>query len=198
MLDPLFFRVIAAVFFLLLVAAGIHKLSDRLRFKGILAAYEILPVHLVAAVSLLIPVFEIMLGLGWLFGWQIDFVSVATVGLLTAYAMAMGINLARGRTYIDCGCGFSSAKAKKDESGIQQLSKWLVYRNVVLILLALVAGAGEAPRSFGMLDYFSFIAAIVALIFVYSAFHQLLVNHNAIDSWRKPLLIKTATGNHHD
>jgi len=198
MLDPLVFRVIAAAFFLLLVAAGVHKLGDRLRFKGILAAYQILPINLVGPVSFIIPVFEIVLGLAWLAGWQIDLVSVATVGLLTAYAMAMGINLVRGRTYIDCGCGFSSTKARRDESGIQQLSVWLVYRNIVLIVLALAAGAGVAERGLGLLDYFAFVAAILALVFVYSAFHQLLVNHNAIDSWRKPLLSKTATGNHHD
>lgn len=198
MLDPLIFKLIAMVFALLLITAGVHKLDDRLRFQGILTAYQILPAILVVPASVIIPLSEIMIGLAWILAWRIDLVSVVTVALLTAYAMAMGINLMRGRTYIDCGCGFSSAKAKGDHSGIQQLSVWLVYRNLVLIALAFVAGAGITERGIGVLDYFSLTAATLALVFIYDAFNQLLMNNNAINSWRKPLLTDAGTEAQHD
>lgn len=198
MLDPLLIQLIAVAFCLLLVSAGVHKLGDRLRFQGILAAYQISPVSLVAPLAWIVPVFEISLGLGWILGWRIDLVSVATAALLGAYALAMAINLMRGRTYIDCGCGLASAKASSEDNGVQQLSVWLVYRNIVLIVLALATSADMATRNFGVLDYFSLLAATLALVFIYAAFHQLLVNHNAIDSWRKPLLAESITGTDHD
>lgn len=198
MLDPLLFQLIAVAFCLLLIAAGLHKLADRLRFQGILAAYEIVPAPLLVPLSLLIPVSEILLGLGWALGWRMELIAMATASLLAAYALGMGINLMRGRTYIDCGCGLASAKIHSKDNGVQQLSVWLVYRNLLLIVLALTAGAGVSARNFGVLDYFSLLAAMLALTFIYAAFHQLLVNHNAIDSWRKPLLAESRTGKDHD
>lgn len=188
MLDPLILRLITMLFALLLITAGAHKLGDLSRFQGILKNYRILPEPLLATVSLLLPFLEILIGLGWVFVWRIDLVSAATALLLTAYAMAMAVNLVRGRTYIDCGCGFSGNKAKTENGGIQQLSAWLVYRNFILIMLALIANADVSARAFGALDYFSVIAATLALVIGYGAFNQLLVNHNAINSWRKPLL----------
>lgn len=184
MLDPLLLRLIAMLFALLLITAAAHKLGDLLRFQGILRDYRILPEQLIGVVSLLVPCAEVLLGFGWVFLWRIDLVSAMTAALLTAYAIAMGINLMRGRTYIDCGCGFSSSRTKTGNSGIQQLSSWLVYRNLVLIVLAVIASTGTSSRSFGALDYFSIIAATLALVFAYGAFNQLLVNHNAIASWR--------------
>lgn len=185
MLDPLLLRLIAMLFALLLITAAAHKLGDLLRFQGILRDYRILPEQLIGVSSLLVPFTEILLGLGWVFLWRIDLVSALTAALLLAYAVAMGINLLRGRTYIDCGCGFSSSRTKTPNSSIQQLSSWLVYRNLVLAGLALLANISTGARSFGALDYFSIIAATLALVFAYGAFNQLLVNHNAIASWRE-------------
>lgn len=187
MLDPLIFRLITMLFALLLITAGAHKLGHLPRFQGILKNYQILPEHLVSIVSRLVPFVEILLGLGWVFTWQIDLVSALTAALLAAYALAMGLNLLRGRTYIDCGCGFAASKQSGENVGMQQLSIWLVYRNLLLIVLALMANIGTTARAFAVLDYFSIIAATLALVFAYTAFNQLLVNHNAIDSWRKPL-----------
>ena len=198
MLDPLLFQLIAVSFCLLLVAAGLHKLADRLRFQGILTAYQVLPAFLLAPLSLLIPLLEIVLGLSWAIGWQTGLVSMATASLFAVYGTAMSVNLMRGRSYIDCGCGLSSAKAHSEDNSVQQLSVWLVSRNILLIGFALAAGASMNARSFAVLDYFSLIAATLALVFIYGAFHQLLVNHNAIDSWRKPLLAESSAGEDHD
>lgn len=194
MLDPLLLRLIAMLFALLLITAATHKLGNLLRFQGILSEYRILPEQLIGVVSLLVPGIEFLLGLGWVFLWRIDLVSTMTAALLTAYAIAMGINLLRGRTYIDCGCGFSASRTKTGNNSIQQLSSWLVYRNLVLVGLALIANIGSSARSFGALDYFSIIAATLALVFAYGAFNQLLVNHNAIASWRE----NRSRGDSHD
>jgi Methylamine utilisation protein MauE len=198
MLDPLLFQLITVSLCLLLIAAGLHKLGERLRFQGILAAYQVLPTFLISPLSLLIPIFEILLGLAWATGWETGLVSMATASLFAVYAIAMSINLMRGRSYIDCGCGLSSVKANSKDNGVQQLSVWLVSRNILLIGIALVPAAGIAARDFAVLDFISLVAATLALVFIYAAFHQLLVNHNAIDSWRKPLLAESEAGGGHD
>lgn len=196
MLDPLIFRLITMLFALLLTTAGAHKLGDLPRFQGILKNYRILPEPLLGTVSILVPLLEILIGLGWVFAWRIDLVSAATAALLTAYALAMAVNLVRGRTYIDCGCGFAGTKAKTENGGMQQLSAWLVFRNLILVVLALLANLGLVGRGFGALDYFSIIAATVALVVAHGAFNQLLVNHNAINSWRKPLMQRATAAAH--
>jgi hypothetical protein len=53
---------------------------------------------------------------------------LSAAGLLLLFALAMGINLRRGRRHIDCGCFQNALK--------QTLSWALVMRNVVLALLA--------------------------------------------------------------
>lgn len=197
MLDPLALRLISMLFALLLITAGAQKLTDLKRFQVVLSNYQILPAKLVGIAGVLLACVEILIGLGWIFAWRIELVSMLTAALLAVYALAMGLNLFRGRTYIDCGCGFSSAKTRSENGNIQQLSVWLVYRNMLLILLALLANSELKLRPFVMLDYFSIIAATIALVFAYGAFNQLLVNHNAIDSWRRPLLQKASAAHEH-
>ena len=197
MLDPLALRLITMLFALLLITAGSHKLGDLQRFQAVLKNYQILPAHTVGVLGLLLPCAEILIGLGWVFAWRLDLVSMMTAALLAIYAFAIGVNLFRGRTYIDCGCGFSATKKMSDNGEIQQLSIWLVYRNMLLILLALLANTEIKLRAFVMLDYFSIIAATIVLVFAYGAFNQLLVNHNAIDSWRRPLLQKVNAAHRH-
>lgn len=196
MLDPVISSLLAFLFALMLVTAGAHKLSDRLRFQGILAAYQILPSALIKPFGFLIPLLEVTLGLLWLITWRTDFVSFATAALLSAYTLAIAVNLMRGRIYIDCGCSFSSGKGVGGAGTTQSLSVWLVLRNLVLVALALATTTEFGNRGFGLLDYFSIVAAALVLVFIYAAFNQLLVNQNAINSWRKP--VKAGLGKTHE
>ena len=196
MLDPLVSQLITLAFCLLFLTAGHNKLNDRLRFQGILTAYQLLPAVLVPLFSFAIPLLELSLGLGWIFAAQQSWVAIATALLLYLYGAGMAINLMRGRTYIDCGCGFSSRNAQRESNGTQQLSVWLVARNAVLAMLALLTLTGTSARSLVALDYFSLVASLVLMLFLYAGFHQLLVNNNTIASWRKPLVAKT--GARHD
>ncbi len=198
MLDPVIYRLLCMVFALLFITAGVHKLGDRTRFRGILVAYQVLPERLTAALAWLVPVSELTLGLAWAAVWRIEQVAVLSACLLAVYAVVIAVNLQRGRTYIDCGCSLASVRARKDANGTQHLSIWLVYRNGVLLLAALVAGTGVTQRPIGGLGYFSILMATLALVFLYAAFNQLLINHNAIDSWRKPLTASAAIGGEHD
>ncbi len=185
MLDPAVSLIITVGFTLLLIGAGGHKLTNRTRFRAILQAYEILPVVLVTIAALTLGIVELVLGFAWAAGWQTELVAWVTALLLTAYALAIAINLIRGRSYIDCGCGFASTIGKtKEQDGIQQLSIGLLLRNAVLITGALVATLQTTDRLLGVIDYVGVVAASLILLLLYGAFNQLLVNNNAIKSWR--------------
>lgn len=185
MLDPAISLIISIGFTLLLISAGGHKLTNRLRFRGILEGYQILPVALVPAAAIIIGLLEIILGFCWAVGWQKELVAFITAELLTMYALAIAINLIHGRSYIDCGCGFSTmAVDHSQQQTTQQLSTGLLYRNGLLIAAALSATFPATNRLLGIADYLGILFAVVTLILIYAAFNQLLVNNNAIKSWR--------------
>lgn len=191
MLDPQLFRVLALSMGLLFLLAGLHKISDRQRFGGILADYQILPTAMVAPASLLIPLLELSIGFCWLLGALIlnrfplsavNVLSLSSAALLSVYALAMAINLARGRSHIDCGCGFAS---HRDTATSQHLGSGLVLRNCLLAALALSPLLEVSARELTLLDHLLLIVAVPTLAFCYAALNQLLTNRGAISSWRK-------------
>ena len=194
MLDPLILRIISVGFALLFIFAAAHKFNNKLQFLGILEAYQILPGTMPGLAVNVIPALELMLGLAWaltaLLLVQITLLPPMSAMLLFTYAMAIAINLFRGRSYIDCGCGFSSlagsARSESNSGGIQQLSKALVLRNCVLGVVALIAAASPSSRDLGFMDFLSLVTASFTLVLLYGAFNQLLVNRNIIGAWLNP------------
>lgn len=191
MLDPLVLRIISIGFALLFIPAAVHKFANRDQFASILRAYEIMPQGLTEIVARIIPLFEISLGLAWLLSGTMN-VPVATIALMTAillalYTSGIAINMARGRSYIDCGCSFSTTITKtENDAMVQHLSTGLLARNILLITVALVAVFPSSIREFVIIDYFNLLTATIALVLLFGAFNQLLINKNAINAWRKP------------
>lgn len=192
MLDPLILRIISLGFALLFMTAALHKFGDKPQFRGILEAYQILPSSMLGFAVNVIPVVELLLGVAWILSGLLflhfQLVPLLSAMLLSAYTLSIGINLLRGRSYIDCGCGFSSmarsAKNRSDTAGIQQLSSGLLLRNCTLIATALITVIPPTLREMVFMDYLSLVTATVAFVLLYGAFNQLLANHNAIGAWR--------------
>ena len=114
---------------LLFLQAGIAKLRRRALLPGIVANYRLLPNPLVAPVAQALPVVEILLGMALLASGD-RIAVVAASALLLIFAGAMAINIARGRSHIDCGCGHSQLR--------QPLSWPLVWGNLALAAFALL------------------------------------------------------------
>jgi hypothetical protein len=114
---------------LIFVTASFGKFRHPLVFRGVVANYRLLPEAAVTAVALLLPPVEIAVAAALLFApssWS----SLCAAALLTLFAVAMGINVQRGRRHIDCGC-FQGA--------LKQTLNWiLVARNVGLAALLAV------------------------------------------------------------
>jgi hypothetical protein len=180
MIDPIVGDLISISFGLMFLLAAVHKLSARAEFQAVLADYRVMPASVVPLATILLPGCEIALGLAWLFS-SID-VWLPTAGLLLVYSAGITINLLRGRVHISCGCGFGRSSSADDA-----LSWGLVLRNAVLLGAAVVMAMPTAPRTHGMTDYFTLIAGLIAILFLFTAANQLIRNAAAINSWRRPV-----------
>lgn len=160
-MDPAFSLIVRCSLALLLATAAAHKLRDPREFHGIVLDYRLLPPRLAVRVARLLPWVELMLAVAVLAGWPAGLACAALV--FVAYAAAMGVNLARGRAAIDCGCGGAP----------QPLSVWLLVRNAVLAAMALLAALPAAERSLGGTDIFTVIAGTAAAAALYVAAHEL-------------------------
>ena len=189
MMDPLILRIVSLGFALLFLFAAAHKLGDRAQFRASLEAYEILPAGLTGVSVRIIPALELLVGLGWLaqglFGLKVDPVSWISIALLSSYTAAIGINLLRGRNHIDCGCSFSSSEFSNSANGSQQISKGLLLRNLLLVVMAMASTLPSSGRALQLIDVPVAVFAITSLTLIYGSFNQLLINNNAINSWRQ-------------
>lgn len=181
MIDPLIVKALSVALGLMLAGAAWHKLSSLSEFRAVLADYQLLPSFVVAPAALLIPASEILLGLAWLAGFARGIVAPLTAAMFAVYAIAIAINLLRGRLHISCGCGLGGASSEN-----QPLSWVLVVRNAVLVMLALLPLLTESERSFGWFDWLTFIATVLTSALLYLGASQLLQNGSAIRSWRNP------------
>ncbi len=179
MIDPLLSKAIAFGFAVLFFGAAWHKLSALKQFDAVLRDYRLLPVFVTRPLTFLIPAIELTLGLSWISGLLPRITALASAALLAAYALAMGINLVRGRIYIDCGCGFGVSTDKE-----QALSSSLVTRNVVLIGLAGLSIVPVTGRELGMTDFVVIFAALLTAILLYAGSGQIIKNRAAIRTWR--------------
>lgn len=189
MMDPLLLQIISFGFALLFLIAAAHKFSNQKLFQANFEAYEIVPKGFSGLVTRIIPLLELFLGIGWLaigiFAINLESVTLISIGLLASYTLAIGVNLRRGRNYIDCGCSFSNNNASNSGKGSQQISPGLVYRNVFLIVIAIISLLPVNDRGLQFIDIIGLVFSIVTLVLLYGAFNQLLTNRNAINSWRQ-------------
>jgi hypothetical protein len=99
-----------------------HKLSEFDSFTGFVADYQLIPERIVTGVSKSLVAMEA----GILIGLAMDDTRTAAAALAVAafliYAGAMTLNILRGRSHIDCGCGRAT----------QPLHWTLVVRSVAL------------------------------------------------------------------
>jgi len=163
--DPVVTLLARGAFALLFASAAWHKLRDRPAFAGVLAGYRVLPAATVAAAALGVAALEIGVALAWLVP-PLGVVAVAgTVALLTLYSTAIGVNLARGRHAIDCGCGIGGAR--------QAISEWLIVRNVLLAGAALATLAPVTGRTLAWVDAVTLVGALVVAMSLWTAAHAL-------------------------
>jgi uncharacterized membrane protein YphA (DoxX/SURF4 family) len=85
------------------LAAGVGKLIDRRRFARTVAAYELLPRHVVPVIARWLPPAELLAGAAICLNVQLRFVATIVGLALMTFAVASGYALHHGRQ-VECGC----------------------------------------------------------------------------------------------
>lgn len=143
--------------------AAWHKMRDIGAFAATLRNYRCLPAALVPAAAVSLAACE---GAG-----AVALLAAPTAGaamamaLLVLYSAAIGINLARGRRDIDCGCRGPAQR--------QPIGEWLLARNAALATAAGLLVLPERLRPLTLLDLFTIGAALAALALLWAAAHRL-------------------------
>jgi hypothetical protein len=164
-------RTLVALVFL---TAAVGKMRHWLAFQGVLANYRLLPDALVVPMAYLLPPVEAVLALALVMGEQATWAVAGAAALLSLFAVAMAVNLIRGRRAIDCGC-FQSA--------LRQNLSWVwVGRNVGLALglVLTCAVVGEPGDAWSTL----YAAAVGAVLFVLLS--ALTILGSIVPAWRQP------------
>lgn len=167
-LDPALALTAALVLAAVFGPAAVAKLRAPEAFAGVVENYRLLPPALVRPAALALPPVELAAALGLLLPATRPYAAAAAVALLLVFAAAMGVNLARGRRDIDCGCFVSPLR--------QKVSWALVARNLALAALCglpLVLADGAAARDLTVLDGVTILAGAGSLLLLNAAVGRL-------------------------
>ena len=162
--DPIIVGTLVGVLALVMFAAAWHKFADIEAFSGALAAYGLLPEAFVPLAARLLPAIETAIGAGILLPATRAAILAALAGLMVIYALAIGINLVRGRRNIDCGCGGPA----------HSLSWALVVRNAVLATAAMVARSPTLERSMDWVDALTLVLGVLSFYALYLMADELM------------------------
>lgn len=128
MLDPVLHLAAVVLLVLIFGTAVASKLPTLPEFEGVVGNYRLLPGPVVPAAARLLVAMEALTVLLLVVPAWRAWGAAAALVLLAVFAVAMAVNIRRGRVEIDCGCFRATHR--------QRLSWWLVGRNVVLALAA--------------------------------------------------------------
>jgi uncharacterized membrane protein len=167
MIDPVIVMLLSSCAAALFAAAALHKLAVHDQFRAALVAYDILPGRTLGVASYILPVCELLIAISLLIEASRAMAIGIAVFTLSVYALAIAVNLRRGRRYIDCGCaGFGARRA---------IAPWMVVRNLVLsLLLALFDVAPWSARPLYWIDAVTVAGGVVIIACLYLAAEELL------------------------
>jgi uncharacterized membrane protein YphA (DoxX/SURF4 family) len=166
-------RVVGALVF---ASAAIGKVRHRHELPGVVANYRLLPERLAAPAAWAAVLLESLAALSLASGVQLRAGAALAIALLCAFALAIGINLARGRREIDCGCF---------QSGLRQnLSVGLIVRNMLLCAVLLPLPLDDS-RAFAPLQWIDGLGAGLAAYGLYLILAELLSLRRASEALRK-------------
>jgi hypothetical protein len=160
-IDPAIDLTIRIALAIVLGFAAFRKIADFPAFRTALEGYRILPTAAVGAAAVSIIVLEKVAAVGLIvFPLRGPF-EILAAALFAVYGVAITVNLARGRSEIDCGCGGAS--------GRQTLHPALLLRNFALVVAALMVGIPESGRTLGAVDLITVLGGTAVLVFLYRA-----------------------------
>lgn len=175
-LDPMIAWLLRLALAAVFAQAALHKARDLGAASQIVADYKVTPpewAHLqatgVTAAEAFVALGLVGSGLGGaeegLLAGTGRLAAACVIALLAVYSTAIGVNLARGRRDIDCGCLGPAGRSAR-------IGPWLLVRNGVLAVgAAALVWLPIAPRALHWIDGLSLIGGFVALTLAWVAVH---------------------------
>jgi len=164
-IDPAFSLLALLLLAVVFGLAAFLKLRDLEVFAAVVEQYRLLPAKLVRPFAYALPVVELVAVLGLLWPTTRGAAAAVLILLLLAFAAAMAVNLARGRSDIDCGCFVGPHK--------QRISWPLVLRNLVFAGMGAGLLAEPTGRALTALDGFTVAVATLSLLLLNEAIGRL-------------------------
>jgi uncharacterized membrane protein YphA (DoxX/SURF4 family) len=167
-IDPAIANLASVALATIFAASGAMKLADLDLFESAIANYRLAPRMLEKPIAIVLPVLECSCAAAVLIPFTRGAAALGMLVLLATFTGAIAINLARGRTNIDCGC-FGPALR-------QELSAWMLARNSVLAALALAAIVPAAARGVLWLDWVTIALGAAAVVVLYFSANFAMAN----------------------
>jgi uncharacterized membrane protein len=167
-IDPAISWTVSLALALVFGASATIKFVDFSEFRGALENYRMVPEDLSLAAAAIVPISELGGAIGLLVPRFHAVAVMLLIFLLAIFTAAIAINMMRGRLYIDCGCFGRMLR--------QPLSKWLLARNGVLMLLGSLALMPNDARAITALDVVTITLGASTLVILYGAANYLLAN----------------------
>jgi hypothetical protein len=167
--DPVLLTAIRGGLALLLATAGLHKVRDGLGFAVVLRSYGVLAHGLIRPVSRLLPWVELAAAV--LLAHQRPLSALLVATILLVYALVMAVSLMQGRRIADCGCQLGSQRVA--------VSWPLVWRNLILAVLALILLLPSSNRALGFYDGLVLAGVLGCGCLLYLLANSLIANHRS-------------------
>jgi len=172
-IDPVVSLSVRGAFALLFAVSAIEKSKAPKVFVLQLEQYQLLPKSLLAVTGASVILLELGVATSLVTPFYYYGVLFGTL-LLSVYAGAILINLLRGRTWMDCGCLGTEGEG---------LSYWLVFRNLTLLAILLVALIPSTGRQLLWLDYWSVTSTVLATSIGYLGLNILIAANLRSKMW---------------
>lgn len=118
------------LFSFMFLSAGMSKLRHQTYSQQALEAYQLVPKSLTGFLNRSLASMELLLVPALILPLSQSMAVYVAALLLLVYAMAIAINLLRGRKRLDCGCNGPDSK--------QSISWWMVLRNLFMTMVLLM------------------------------------------------------------
>ncbi len=164
MIDPVIIGLICAGGALLFASACAHKLRHARTFAATLMDYRLVPQPLVPLAAAVVMILEGTVAAALLWPGLRELGCVVGAAVLSVYGLAIGVNLARGRRAIECGCSLRP----------RPICAAMIARNGLLAGLLLLALSPTTERSWTWPDVLTLTAGICAAAIVYAAADTLM------------------------
>ena len=168
MIDPAAAELVSIFLALVFGASGAMKLWDLEVFHGSVANYALLPRSLEQPFAYTLPILELASACALPLANTRPYGALLVLALLLVFTAAVAINIARGRTGIDCGC-FGPALR-------QELNGWLIVRNLLLAGCAALLLIPASARALTWLDAVTIAAGAAALAIMYASMNVAIGN----------------------